>query len=375
MPALRIRRYEARLGSDHDIANALRRVFEILEEAGLGGARVRFLLEDGTDRVCSCARIAADAPELAAYLQTRGRLLNFEAGWDIANPSVATPPVPREALLAAAGGIPERYPLASVVFVIGPIAWDGHDTGPSDGPLPFSTRFPAQTYISPGVIIQRLGSSKVNVTVTERTDDQEAASPSVVQKLARELGAGPARVMAVLDAVSSPAAPPGDAAEAHAQFRSELPAFIAGLALPHEIPDPSALAKVPPEAVGEVRAALVRAFKPHGWRKSEGGRGAGMHRLWKATPSGRSLALDFDTGSLLRFVTCFAKLVTEAGMFRLPVPADRTMRMQYVTPNRQVFEQVVENLTVVVDRLEESWVPRMEEALGPVPLDYQPPHL
>jgi hypothetical protein len=371
MPTLRIRRYETRLTSDREIAGVLRRTVEIV-----GEAPVRFFFEDETGSA-ACAKIAADVAELAPFFHPPGRMLNFDNEWDIAHPSASNLPVPLEALFAVTASIPDRYALASVVMVLGPIGWNAGRIEAPAGPGPFSTRFPAQTYLSPGLILHRIGSSNVNVTITDLTDDLEAAPHAAVQRLTRELGTGPPRVLAVLSSAQRPTPPVPRSAvtEVHDQFRSEFPAFLATLPLPHEIPDPSALTKVPPEAVGEVRAALLRAFKPHGWRKSAGGRSAGMHRLWKTTPSGRSLALDFDTGSSLRFVTCFAKLVTEAAVFRLPVPADRRMRMQYITPNRQLFDQVVENLTVVVEGLEQSWVTRMDAALGPLPHDYRPPQL
>ena len=196
-----------------------------------------------------------------------------------------------------------------------------------------------------------------------------------MRELARGLGAGEGKTIGVeraplLSRLGDLPRTSDGAAEVHNRFRGAIGEFLAGLALPHELP--AEIMTQPHAPVGEVRAALVRAFKPDGWKKAAG-RGAGMHRLWKGTPHGRRLVMDFDTGSWLRQVTGFIKFPTEAGVFRLVLPADRTMRGQYLAPNPGVFRAIVENLTVVVRELERSWVVQIEDALGPVPEGYQPP--
>jgi hypothetical protein len=207
------------------------------------------------------------------------------------------------------------------------------------------------------------------VTITEF----ESASSPRVRELARGLGAGEGKVLEVMSdgAPKLPPLPP-NVTEVHNRFRGAIGDLLAGLTLPHNLPDAADIMKQPHAPVGEVRAALVRAFKPDGWKKAAG-RGAGMHRLWKPTPNGRRLVMDFDTGSWLRQVTGFIKFPTEAGVFRLVLPADRTMRGQYLAPNPEVFRAIVENLTVVVRELERTWVVQIEDALGPVPEGYQPP--
>ena len=149
MPVLHFRRYEARLAGEGELAPALKGLLEYI-----GVQRVRFFFE-GTP---GCERIVARFPELARFLVKNEKLLNFDGMWDVSNPAVANDVVPRDVLLAIASGIPEEFPLASVVLVIGPGDLELPGRPVPEGSPPFSTRFPSLTYISPGVILQRLSS-------------------------------------------------------------------------------------------------------------------------------------------------------------------------------------------------------------------------
>jgi hypothetical protein len=52
-------------------------------------------------------------------------------------------------------------------------------------------------------------------------------------------------------------------------------------------------------------------------------------------------------------------------MLTLGVMAERSTRHGYEVPNPQVLSQILENMRVVVEYLENTWVAELEEVLGP----------
>ena len=63
------------------------------------------------------------------------------------------------------------------------------------------------------------------------------------------------------------------------------------------------------------------------------------------------------------FLVCTVALRSERGSACIPIPADRSLDFQYLTPNTQVFAAVLENMRIVVACLETTWLPEMEAAL------------
>jgi hypothetical protein len=386
---LHYRRHELRLPESPGLATVLARVFEALDAAGFAGAPVRVFLEDASSRPAGCERILSRFPSLqplAARAPTR--LSNLDGHWDAGTPRAAAESVPRETLLALAAGIPAEFALGSVGVLIGPLDWDGH-TSPRQaalrpqppGTASFSARFPAANYLAPGVIVQRLSTGTIGVTITELIagPSQDAAVPPAIEGLLTALEA-PAklRVITVLpehEVSGAPAPPPPDAAEIQARYRQRLGEIVSGLPLPHELPDPLAALHLGREPLGEIRKVIASSFAASGWKRSARRLPAGSHQLTKLTPEGRRLLLDFDTGSWSRHVVCLMALLTERGTRKLPVAAERSLRYQYSAPNRKVFGQILENLRVVVDHLEGTWIAELEQALGPVPEGYQPPEV
>jgi hypothetical protein len=373
MDIMRIRRYEARL-PEGEVGSLLERVFAATE-----GAPVRFFIEGANEGLLE------RYPSLAVFAD-KGALLNFDARWDLANPAACEADVPREVLVEIGRPIDNRpqaasLPYSAFVVVIGPVAWPGTSEEPREiagrmyqpGKPCFSTRFPSLTYIAPSVIIQRLGSGTLAVAITEFGDESSAA----VVGLANAIGASESHLREVMNrpaplASAIAAAASGTAAEVHKQFREKFGEYIAAIEFPHTLPTAAEVLNLPRAPIGEIRKAIVGAFKADGWKKSTA-KGAGTHRLYKDTPGGRRLFMNFDTGSWLRQVTGFMTLASEAGVFRVILQGDPKVGGQHLAPNPEVFGNILENLTVLVRKLEQDWVPRIESALGPVPEGYRPP--
>ena len=386
---LHYRRHELRLPESSGLSTVLGRVFEAMNAAGFAGTPVRVFLEDASSEPGGCERILSRFPglqPLAARAPTR--LSNLDGHWDAGTPGAAAESVSRETLLALAAGIPEEFALGSVGVLIGPLDWDGH-TPPLQAALrpqppgmaPFSAHFPAANYLAPGVIIQRLSSGTIAITITELVagPSQDAPAPPAIERLLAALGA-PAKLRAVTvlpehEVSGASAPPPPDPAEIQARYRERLGEIVSGLPLPHKLPDPLAALHLDREPLGEIRKVIAGSFATSGWKRSARRLPAGSHQLTKLTPRGRRLLLDFDTGSWSRHVVCLMAVLTERGTEKLPVPAECSLSYQYSAPNRKVFGQILENLLVVVDRLEGTWVAELEQALGPVPEGYQPPEV
>lgn len=159
-------------------------------------------------------------------------------------------------------------------------------------------------------------------------------------------------------------APSGEAARVHAEFKNRMKGLVKGLALPYVVPDPGEFGQLPREPLGKIRATIVATFKADGWRAATEKMRAGSHKLWKQTAGGRRMELAFDTGSWSRHVVCTMALLSERGAARIPIPADGGLRLQYLTPNPQVFTGVLENMRRVVSELERTWIVAMEAAIG-----------
>ncbi len=386
---LHYRRYGIILPQGESFAGALANVFQIFDAAGLAAASLRFLFDDAPGGT-ACSRTLERFPELAPFARRTPpqlgrpaslRLSNLDGRWQGGNPEATGEPS-RETLLAVVAGIPTEFPLWIAVVLIGPVRWN--DSGVSEfrpreasaRPIPinkpaFSGLAPSMTYLAPGVILQRLSTGGLRLWVTEQLPDAtpDAPAAAVVQQFLARFGPPQTdSIFSVPEAqeVSEVPPPTADPAKIHAGYKSRLGEIVAGLSLPFEPPGPEQFANVPHEPLGKIRAVIVDTFKTDGWRRATERIPAGLHKLWKPTPAGRRLELSFDTGSWSRHVVCIMALVSERGAARIPIPADRSLRLQYMTPNPQIFAGVLENMRIVVAHLEGTWVVEMEAAMEPL---------
>lgn len=369
---LHYRRYGFVLPPESTFAQALATLF-----AELPDAPIRFLFDDAPGGG-ACPRILERFPALAPFaVSAASRLSNLDARWQGGNPQ-APAEAPRETLLEVAAGIPADFPVWIACILIGPLPWTGgaevslREAAARRVPLnkpPFSGLTPSMTYLASGVILQRLSSSGLRLWITEQLAGAENVPPAPgVEALLRRFGPPQTdSILSVPDEQEVREAPAGGAGTAptsiHAGYKNRLAEIVAGLALPYEPPSPSEFGQVPHEPLGKIRSVIVDTFKKDGWSRTTERLPAGSHKICKQTPAGRRLELSFDTGSWSRHVVCMLTLLSERGAARIPIPADRSLRMQYLTPNRQVLSGVLENMRLVVAHLESTWLAEMEAAL------------
>jgi hypothetical protein len=379
---LHYRRYGFVLPQTDSFAAALAAVFQLIDVSVLGTVPVRF--PGGK----SCSQILERVPELAPFAVCTPqpdrsfaiRLSNLDGRWQGGNREADGEPS-RATLLSVAEGIPAEFPLWIAVVMSGPLRWNEvsvADLIPREASAgraslnkpPFSGQAPSMTYLTPGVILQRLSAGGLRLWLTvqfpEPTDSPNLA---VVQRFIARFGPFQTDVpMTVSEEQEIRVAPPEapDPAKIHAVYKGRMAEIVGGLSLPFHPPDVTQFAQFVHEPLGKIRPVIVDTFKKNGWKRSPERLPAGSHKLVKQTPGGRRLELSFDTGSWSRHAVCIMALISERGSARLIIPADLSSGLQYMTPNPQVFAGVLENMRIVVAHLESTWLPEMESALGPL---------
>jgi hypothetical protein len=381
----------AKLG-DASFGSVLARLLAALDGAGLGDARLRFMFDDRPGEPSGCGRIVERFPEMeefaSRYRVGAGgahsmRLTNFDARWEGVTREAEGEPA-RATLLAIADGVPNEFPVALATVIVGPLGWrenlEPRETAmrtPRNGAPPFSPRIPTMTYLAPCVILVWSSAGPMAMWAIEQLSDPRARGtmPAGIERLAAEFGVPKAgAVMSVSEReVRAESALAADVSAIHVRHREQLPQAIAGLALPHQIPDARQAMTMPREPLGQIRSVIAKAFAGDGWKRATGRIPHGTHQLWKSSAGGRRIVLSFDTGSLSRHVACTMALVSERGALRMPVPADELARTQYLATNREVFGQILDNLRIVAAHLERTWISELDSALGPPPEGYVPP--
>jgi hypothetical protein len=384
---LHYRRYGFALQQNETLALALADILKIIDGAEIKPAPLHFLFDAGPANATS-ARMLEKFPDLATFASRTpaqpgyagaSLISNLDGRWQGGNPEASDREASRELLLAVVAGIPEEFPLWIASILIGPLRWTENDAPPREataGPTSlnkaaFSGLSPSMTYLAPGIILQYLSRFGLRLWITEQLPDPapaRAAAPVVQQLLDRFSQPQTDSILSVPESqeVGSASSASGEAAKIHAGYKARMGEIVAGLSLPFKPPDPRDFAQVPREPLGKIRAVIADTFKADGWKRATERIPAGSHKLWKETPGGRRLELAFDTGSWSRHVVCTLGLLSERGAARIPIPADPSLRMQYMTPNPEVFIGVLENMRMVVAELERTWAVEMEAAIGPL---------
>ena len=143
---------------------------------------------------------------------------------------------------------------------------------------------------------------------------------------------------------------------------------IGDLKLPHELPSSRAASRLKHAPLRGFHSTISRVFAEHRWKQAPDNEQTGIHELRKTSVAGRRLVLRFrvqKSGRSSRSISAVMRLVYERKMLTLGVLAERSMRRDYEVPNPQVLSQILENMRVVVEYLENTWVAELEEVLGP----------
>lgn len=154
------------------------------------------------------------------------------------------------------------------------------------------------------------------------------------------------------------------------KHRAGMRELVEQLNLPHDLPPAVDAASANAGATGPLKPALVQAFTPRGF-DCRGG--TGTFTLRRRTSANLVVDLDLDVGTWSRSVT--AMFHVHGPGFKatlLPPVTVRSQRGQYPIGDTANWERIVANLGVIVDELSRTFVPEIEEAVGPAPAWFEP---
>lgn len=155
-----------------------------------------------------------------------------------------------------------------------------------------------------------------------------------------------------------------------AKYRAGMPALLARISLPHDLP-PAAEARLTSlGARGPLRPALVSAFASRGY-DCRGG--SGTFTLRRRTAANHVVELELDVGTWSRSLT-FMFHVRGPGFNAtlLPPVSARDEARQYPIGDTANWERIVANVAAIVDELERTFVRELEAAAGPAPAWFDP---
>lgn len=171
----------------------------------------------------------------------------------------------------------------------------------------------------------------------------------------------------------SPPALPGDIAIVQPillKYKKNLKAMLERIGLPHDLP-PAGDARVAARgASGPLKPALVDAFKPRGY-DCKGG--SGMFILRRRTATNHFVDVELDVGTWSRSVT-FMFSVRGPGFNAtlMPPVTVRDGSGQYPIGDTSNWEQIVANISAIVDELDRTFVTEITGAVEPAPAWFEP---
>jgi hypothetical protein len=154
------------------------------------------------------------------------------------------------------------------------------------------------------------------------------------------------------------------------KYRSGMKALIERIGLPHDLPPAAEARQRSLGASGPLKPTLVEAFKPRGY-DCRGG--SGTFTLRRRTKTNHIVEVDLDVGTWSRSLTFMFHVRGPAFNATLMPPVTaRDDPRQYPIGDTANWQRIVANMGAIVDELERTFVPEIEEAAGPAPEWFEP---
>jgi hypothetical protein len=152
--------------------------------------------------------------------------------------------------------------------------------------------------------------------------------------------------------------------------REGMPAMVAGLALPYDLPPIQEALGEAPATAGSRKPVLVETFKPRGYGcRFE----SGTYTLRRRTPNNHVVELSVDVGTWSHMVTAWYKVHGPEFRASVLLPVSARAAGQYPIGNAERWGQIVANLAVIVDELDRTFLSELEQAAGCAPEWFEPP--
>jgi hypothetical protein len=352
---------------------------------------IRFNFSDGLPVTFSSVdRVLKRHPELARFVTEAAPMPGIPGARRISNgpmSSGAGEEIPYSTLQAIAAGVPRSFPFHSVVL---------HFHSPEFGDVAPIPAFAAEMMV--GVLITdswwvngRNRSLSACMTVEAEPGAKKLpsatgslatvlaacgkAKKTIQAPLAHDLGPGPVPAVRLPTGRAVPSTNPQLAITVKAiavKYRDRLPAIVKQVGLPHDLPEPAEMAKLPLDVkTGPMKPALERVFKPMGYAVRGG---TGEFSLRRRTSTNLTLELSMDCGTWRHSLLAIFKVwgLGFKATLTLPLSEKAIAGTQYSIGDAEHWKKVVENMGTLVAELERTFVPEIEAATGPTPEWYQP---
>jgi hypothetical protein len=358
------------------LAETAGRVRRAFLDAGLGEPQIRFTLMDtsGARNVSAIDRVLKRHPEMERFLGHR-QLFGQAPGVRALSNVATGEAVEYSTLAAIASGVPRSYPFGSAAL---------HFYAPDFGERLIG--LPAMGNSLPGVVItdnwwisgRQRALSVYTVVEAEETDKKLPPNPAAVDAVMKACGKARKTVQVPILAqsgggltVSIPPANQEAVKAVVADYRARIKDVVAAAGLPHSLP-PAAEIRMQNVGVtaGPRKPALVVAFKPMGYDCTGG---TGVFRLTRRTGGNHTVELYLDVGTWSHSVTAIFMVQGAGFKASLGIPVAVEGYGQYPIGDAAQWQKIVENLAVMVQELDRTFVPAIEAAAGPSPAWYQPP--
>ncbi|MFN0095610.1 MAG: hypothetical protein ACKVVT_12655 [Dehalococcoidia bacterium] len=333
-----------------------------------------------TKRFPEMAQFQVDLPNGPGLPGSRPALSNMAAG------GVPASPAPIETLVAIADGVPRSFPFHMVTMTLQSPEFG--EPAPISGPM---------RVLNPGIILQDSwwvsGRQRSAVVTAVVEGDPKAKGlpplPPALEAVVKALGKPRSKqnfpipdpatatepVVPGFPRVGPPANP--EVAQLVDSFRARYQEWVAALALPHVLPDvrqllASRLSGGFGEKPGPMKPALVEAFKPLGYDCKAR---SGTYTLRRRTPTNHIVEIHMDVGTWSQSYLGFYKLLAPGGRVTIGLPAGPGMgtpAVQYPIGGPEGWQQIVDNLAVIVEALDRELAAPVCAAWGPAPEWFDP---
>lgn len=353
------------------LAELADRVRQAFLDAGLSEPAVRFMLTDkpAGHSISVIDRVLKRHPQMERFLTDR-KLMGSSSVRALSNVTTGDP-AEYSMLQAILLGVPRSYPFPAVSL---------HFYTPDFGERTIG--LPASGHSLPGVIItdnwwvtgrQRMLSAHTVVDVSE-TDSKLPPNPQTVDAVINACGKAKKTAQVRIPApggglVTSIPRENAEAVKAITDdYRARIREVVESAQLPHHLP-PAAEARDSGVLAGPRKPALVAAFSPMGY-SCKGG--TGEFHLTRRTAGNLTVDLHLDVGTWSHSVTAIFMIYGAGFRATLVIPAAPGVYGQYPIGDAAQWQKIVENLAAMVQELDRTFVPAIEQAAGPSPAWYQP---
>jgi hypothetical protein len=376
-----LRRYQFRLAKAKTASQQLAQLLKAVSPPV--GKAPTFLIQDNIVGASGIARVLKVHPELAPYrratwdqsIEREVVVLTNSAG-NVADDGERA--IPMDTLAAIVAGVPRRYPLHTIELLFEQDGIAGSGAFMRLPTLRGSALFnEARPHVSfsvgwtpSGYRIAIYATMRLGVVHTD--DTRPPAPPELAAQLIKAFGKAREDLIFLRN--------PQEAALFEAKTTSLKAAFtrwkqlvhseMSTLALPHELPRDGTGVQFAPMTRPH-KPVLVSTFGPRGYRYISSESGSGRFCLFKRAPRGNRLRLDFDLGSTWRHYTGGLSVEGSDGHCYVPLPPFPNHNgNSYDIGSDSAWRDVVENVAVLVDHLEKTFVTEVEDVLGDCPKWY-----